>query len=127
MTLPQRKVAVNTLTGELLRQTRVAANLKQRHVAERTGYGIPTLSRIEEGKIRIALYEVITLCKAVGVSLDAFVLGLQQLVLDTELHGHVVHDGRDNNPLPTAIRSRAVAIAKAFPRRETPPPEHPPT
>lgn len=57
--------------GRALNRLRVASGLSQPQLAERTGLSQPKLSRIESGKQRIRVPEVVAWCDATGASDEA--------------------------------------------------------
>jgi transcriptional regulator with XRE-family HTH domain len=57
----------------LLRQIRLDANFTQFQLAEKIGQTQSYVSKYENGEQRLDLIELETVCKAVGISLTAFV------------------------------------------------------
>lgn len=61
----------------LLRQIRLDANLSQTELAKRLGEPQSFVSKYESGERRLDIVELRSICKAMGVSLDAFVHRLE--------------------------------------------------
>jgi transcriptional regulator with XRE-family HTH domain len=59
--------------AELLRNIRINAGLTQIQVADRIGESQSYVSKYESGEQRLGLIEIEEVCKAVGISLRAFI------------------------------------------------------
>lgn len=59
--------------ANLLRQTRLDANLTQLQLAEKIGQTQSYVSKYENGEQRLDLIELEAVCKAAGISLTTFV------------------------------------------------------
>jgi ribosome-binding protein aMBF1 (putative translation factor) len=62
----------------LLRQIRLDANLRQVDLAELLGQPQSFVSKYESGERRLDILELRSLCKAVGMTLEQFVVRLEQ-------------------------------------------------
>jgi transcriptional regulator with XRE-family HTH domain len=71
--MPKRKWE-STGFGPQLRTAREAAGKSQRALADEVGIDVVTVSRLERGEQEPAWPLVLTLCKALGVTCEAFAL-----------------------------------------------------
>jgi transcriptional regulator with XRE-family HTH domain len=62
----------------LLRQIRLDAKLRQVDLAKRLGQPQSFVSKYESGERRLDILELRSLCKAVGITLEQFVVELEQ-------------------------------------------------
>jgi transcriptional regulator with XRE-family HTH domain len=64
----------------LLRQIRLEAGIRQADVAQRLGQPQSFVSKYESGVRRLDLVELRQVCKAVGVSLEAFIRRFEESI-----------------------------------------------
>jgi transcriptional regulator with XRE-family HTH domain len=62
----------------LLREVRLKAGLTQAQLAERLNTDQTVISKIESGERRIDVLELRDICKAAGITLEAFVRNLEK-------------------------------------------------
>jgi transcriptional regulator with XRE-family HTH domain len=77
MQRPPPQEGLNSLLA-LLRQIRLDAKLRQVDLADRLGQPQSFVSKYESGERRLDILELRSLCKAVGMTLEQFVVRLEQ-------------------------------------------------
>lgn len=75
------------LVQELLRQMRTEANLSQYQLADELGVPQSTISKVESGKRRVDVAELVAVCDACGTAPKVFVAELEQRLGESRSSG----------------------------------------
>jgi len=72
----EEKQQVQKIFGQVLYELRMARNMKQAELAEKSDMDETYISDLERGKYMLSLYTLIKLSRGLNISLDKFVIDL---------------------------------------------------
>lgn len=100
----------DTAVGVNLRRLRLKAQLTQQQLAERIGWQRVAIAQAETGKRRFRIDDLAVLCKGLGVSYRALLVGQDETLHDLDPHRRgmqnlmvkALGDGSDEEPMVAA-------------------------